>query len=236
MTAGYRIGIDIGGSNIRFVLVKGKKVVKKNIIATPKKFKEFNSILNKTVLGLTSNGKNKIDFLGVAVAGVVHDYMVDYCTNVPYLNGYDFAKAVGFSDPRRMTVDNDARSALWCELRNNRYKKGIVLMLTIGTGIGRAISESGEVKVIKDFEWAEKWERYYQKIQRTKELGVYLAYKLWPLLQKYKPSKIIIGGGVTGKRPELIKDMTKTWREVGYEGNVYKSKSNDFAGAIGAAL
>lgn len=236
MPSDYKIGIDIGGTHIRFVLVKGQRLVKKMIIDTPRKFTDFNNALNNTVWKLTSNGKHKINFVGFAVAGVVNNYTSDYCTNVPYLNGYDFAKALGFSDARHMSVDNDARSALWYELGNANYKKGIVLMITIGTGIGRALAEAGKVMTIKDFEWAEKWEQDYQKLQRNKELAQYLAYKLWPILVKYQPSKIIFGGGVVGKRPELPKEIYKCWQDVGYDGKVYKSKANDYAGALGAAI
>lgn len=236
MAVDYKIGIDIGGTHIRFVLVRSHKLIKKLIIKTPRKLKDFNNALNSGVWKITSSGQHKISYVGFSVAGVVSNYTVDFCTNAPYLNGYNFAEALGFSDSRHMSVDNDARSALWYELQNTKYKKGIILMITLGTGVGRALSQNGQVQLIKDFEWAEKWESEYQKIQRRKELGQYLSYKLWELITKYQPRMVIFGGGVVGKRKGLIKEIAQSWRVAGYDGQVCQSKSNDFAGALGAAL
>ncbi len=236
MVSEYKIGIDIGGTKIRLVLIKGKRLVNKLTIETPKKLKDFNQALNAGVWKLTGNGKHKIFFVGFAVAGVINNSVVDYSQNIVYLNGYNFAQALGFKDGRHMSVDNDARAALWYELKNSSFKKGIVLMLTIGTGIGRALAEAGQVKTIKDFEWPEKWEPDYQKLQRSKELAPYLAYKLWPIIKKYQPRRIIFGGGVVSKRSDLVKEITKYWKQVGYEGKVYKARPNDYAGALGAVL
>ncbi len=187
--------IDIGGTKIR---------VGRREFPTPKDKKSFILFLKKF-----RNAK-KIE---MAVAGVISGTKIVISPNIPYLKNFDFKSLFPKADLR---VDNDARVFLREKLRKIKAKK--VLAFMIGTGIGRAYSERGKVKMIKKLEYPEKWEKEYQKIRDRKDykkLAEFLGEKLSVLIKKYKPEAIILGGGVI-KRREFYKRIKKELKVKAY--------------------
>jgi predicted NBD/HSP70 family sugar kinase len=135
-----------------------------------------------------------------------------------------------------LRVDNDARTYARAEY-NIGAGKGAkrILMITLGTGIGRAYGENGKIKNLKIFETNESWEKEYQKIYEKKALAEFLGEKLAPIIKYLNPEIVVLGGGVVQKKGyfEVIKKALSN-RVAKLE--IKCSKLGKFAGAIGAAM
>lgn len=126
------IGIDIGGSYIKIVDSRGKKEKIKN----PGNFKEL-------LETLTSISK-KYHKIGLAVAGFIDTKgYIHQSPNIPYLNG----KKITIKG-KRIYVANDATLACYGEVlfgsAKKWRKKGIVVCLTLGTGLGGGLTIDGK--------------------------------------------------------------------------------------------
>ncbi|MGI8663960.1 MAG: polyphosphate--glucose phosphotransferase [Acidimicrobiales bacterium] len=148
-----------------------------------------------------------------------------------------FADAIGTT----VTVINDADAAGIAEMRfgAGKGRRGVVVMLTLGTGIGSGLfldgelvpnSELGHIEI--DGRDAEKraaanvrddehlsWKRYASRVQRYIE---HLDALLWPDL-------VIIGGGVSRKAVKLLP-------HIDVRPEVVPAMLQNGAGIVGAAL
>ncbi|MBI5733655.1 MAG: ROK family protein [Candidatus Kerfeldbacteria bacterium] len=215
------IYFDIGGTYIRAEVVKNGRVLFYKKISTPKKLTSFVKQLRQLVAGLLSQYQcRKIDF---GVAGVVKGLVVKYCPNIKYLCNFDFKKVV---PPQvKVGVDNDARAWLSRALEmNSRLRKGVVLGLTVGTGIGRTVARNGKVLPIKKFEYPEKWEQEYQqrRFESSKKLAPWLIKNLQPIISKYKPKSIVWSGGVIEKKLGFYQELVKSLGNVNSKIRVVK--------------
>lgn len=169
----------------------------------PKNLTDF-EVLFKLFIKKLQPVHDQVRGVEVGIAGVVSGHRVLGCRNIPWFRKYDFRRLV--PKKYKLVVDNDARMFLRQQLSSGaagRAKR--VLALTIGTGIGRAYAENGRVKKIKAFEHAETWEREYQRLRfrSPKFLAIFLAKKFKPIIKKYQPEVIILGGGVLAKKRGL---------------------------------
>jgi polyphosphate glucokinase len=118
-------------------------------------------------------------------------------------------------------------------------EKGVVLMLTLGTGIGSAIfidgrllpnTEFGHLKIRgKDAEWRASdaarqrkdltWEQYGKRLNEVLQT---LEGLLWPDL-------IIIGGGIS-------KDYQRFFPYIKVQAEIVPAQMQNLAGIVGAAL
>ncbi|QQG42350.1 MAG: ROK family protein [Candidatus Giovannonibacteria bacterium] len=223
------VGLDIGGSKIRAVLWDGKKVLAAREAKTPKNLGGFKKILRKLF-----GGHSKI---GIAVPGRIKGAVFVSATNMPYIRNFNFAEFFGGAKVNPHTkkfgvgvkVDHDAR----CFARAEHRDKRTTLFLTLGTGIGRAISKDGKILKIKSFEYPARWEKKYKEIRDSRnddELAIFLAKKLKGIIETYKTEKVIIGGGVAAR--ENFSD--KLQKTLGLP--VKKSKLGKNSVAIGAAM
>lgn len=141
----------------------------------------------------------------------------------------------------RVTVANDADVAGLAELRfgAGRGNKGVVLMITIGTGLGTALFVGGrlvpnlemghiEIKGIDAESWASdaareredlKWDKWAKRIDR------YL-HKMEDLLW---PDLIIVGGGVSKRSEKFFPELT-------LRTPIVPATFLNDAGIVGAAL
>lgn len=226
------IGIDIGGSKIRGILWSssarwnGKKILKNVEFSTPKSLKAFEKTLKRALKKLNASGSVKK--IGIGVAGVIKNNKVISATNIKYLKNY--------SSPKNYKIDNDARCFARAEyILGAGYGTKSVLVFTLGTGIGRAYGKNGKILKIKRFEYAEDWEKDYQKIHSKKALSEFLGEKLKLLIDALNPEIIILGGGVVDKKG-YYETIKRALNDNGQAVRVKKSKLGKFAGAIGAAL
>ena len=207
------IGIDIGGSKVRGVLWDGKQMVRFSYFKMPKKLSIFEKKMKNLVRIL--DFRNNIKKIGIGIAGRVVGTKVVRAKNIPYFINSDFKK---FFPNVFLKVDNDARTYALAE-----YKIGSgsgaknMLMITLGTGIGRAFVRNNKILRIRRFEYAESWEKEYQKIHGKEGLAKFLGEKLSLLIEALNPEVVVLGGGVIEKKGyfEVIKgvqpDNTSTY-------------------------
>ena len=230
------LGIDIGGSKIRGVLWDGRRAVLAIEVATPRAKGAFAKRVVTLSAGLSRRAKSKVRGIGIGVAGRIRGTRVVSSRNILYLRDFDF-KILPLSAPIR--VDNDARAFARAEASLGAGRRSRrMLAFTIGTGIGRAYSELGRLRSVKQFEHAEPWEPDYQRIRDTEDsraLAVFLGEKLARIARQYRADVVVLGGGVLGRRG-FRRRLTSDLRAQGLTANVRPGILGRNAAAIGAAL
>ena len=146
---GTRLGIDIGGTNIKFAVVEGTKVELKESIPTAETLERIITDIADKVTEIQK--KYNIKAVGVGTPGTIKNGIVN-AINLPFKN-IDLEKLLVEKIDLPITVDNDANCAALGEIifGNTKDCKNIVLV-TLGTGVGSGIiinraiySEGGEM-------------------------------------------------------------------------------------------
>lgn len=214
------LGIDVGGSGIKGApvdLATGRFAADRIRIETPQP---------ATPSAVCSAIKQIVDMfddvtaatpVGVTVPGVVAGGIVRTAANIdPAWVGFDVETHLRELLGRAVVVVNDADGAGIGELRHGAAKgqNGLVVVTTLGTGIGTALihngvlvpnSELGHLEIggrdaetwaassIKEAEglsfkvWAERLQKYYAQLEAL----------LWPDL-------IVVGGGISSKAAKFL--------------------------------
>lgn len=229
------MGIDIGATKIRAILWNGKRVTRSLEFATPKNEADF----QKTLAGLSVlliRG-NSVRGIGIGSAGIVKRATLLSSPNIPCIRQFNFRRLYPSAMPLR--VDNDARCFGRAELlRGAGRGAGSLFALTIGTGIGRAYGKNGKIIMTKAFEYPEPWERSYQILRDGRDderLAEFLAENLAPLLNSYKPERIIVGGGVM-ERKGFLKELRGAFKNDLFASKIRRARWQKNAVAVGAAL
>lgn len=209
------LGIDIGGTGIKGALVDldtGTLVSERFRLDTPRP--ALPGAVADTVVAVAEH----FDFagpVGVAFPGVVLDGVVRTAANLhPDWVGASLTELVGSRLAGPSAFLNDADAAGLAEARFGAAKgvSGVVLLVTLGTGIGTAMINNGQLVPNSEFghleldavdaetyaaasarkrnnnsweEWARHAEHYLKYLERL----------VWPKL-------FVLGGGIT-KNPEL---------------------------------
>lgn len=237
-----RLGIDIGGSGIKGAPVdvdSGELTAARFRLPTPKgaKPKDVADVVQQVAASFDVQGPVGITFPGVVLHGVtltaanVSDDWVGVDADAM------FTEHLG----RPVTMMNDADAAGVAEMHfgAGRDRLGVVVLITLGTGIGSALfvdgtlvpnTELGHVELDgKDAELAASGSaRDREKLspkEYAKRLGHYLQYLdglLWPDL-------FILGGGVSKQGEKYLPHL-----DVRCEVVLAELRNN--AGIVGAAL
>jgi predicted NBD/HSP70 family sugar kinase len=229
------VGIDIGGSKIRGILWNGRRVLRAHELPTPDNEKHF----ARAILELVSTLARQEPFaaIGIGAAGIIQGTTLLSSPNIPFIKEFNFRVLWPRSIPLR--VDNDARCFARAELlRGARRRAESLFALTIGTGVGRAYGKIGKVIRLKEFEYPEPWEKEYQEVRNKRDVGEladFLGDKLAPLLQPFKPTVIVIGGGVMERR-EFPQKLRRSIKAHGLQAQIGRARLGKNAVAIGAAL
>lgn len=226
------LGIDIGGTKMRAVLLTDHKVLRAIELTTPKTRLGF--IKNLKLLAKIAG--NRIMPVGIGVPGKVKSTLAIFCPNIPYLRNFDFKKF--FIKGTKIRVDNDASCFARAEFylgAGRPYKS--IFALTLGTGVGRAYAKSGQAHDIK-FEDQSKSEKEFQKIrdnQDNKKLSIFVAKKLSVIGSSLKPDAYILGGGVLARK-NMFLNLKKELKKCGVIKPILRSRFSKNSAAIGAAL
>jgi polyphosphate glucokinase len=235
------IGVDVGGTGIKGARVElasgtatGRVRIPTPHPATPDAVADT---IAKVVEQLDLPGPIGCTLPAVVVGGTVRTAAhID-----PSWIGTHAAALIGRAVDRPCTVLNDADAAGLAEARYGaaRGRRGVVIVVTVGTGIGTALlndgrlvpnSELGHVEVrgkVAD-SWASDSKRSEKKLSWAhwaERLDAYLAHLhsvLWPEL-------IVIGGGVVKHTDEFLDAINP-----GCEVRV--AELGNLAGIVGAAL
>lgn len=157
----YRIGIDLGGTNIAAAIVSEDfKIVKKMSVPTGAQreaslIMDDMAVLCKNVCEEAGIAIEDIEAVGIASPGVANhdDGIVEYSCNLPFRK---FPICKELSDRigvKNIHVENDANAAAWGEAVAGVAKgtKNSV-MITLGTGVGGGVIIDG--KVFSGFNYA----------------------------------------------------------------------------------
>ena len=244
MKSKFVLGIDIGGSGIKGAIVNvktGKMTTKKHRIPTPE------SSTPEAVVDTIKQIAKQFDWkdaIGVGFPGVMQHGIVKTAANVD--NGWldvDLERLLEKHTGSKSVAINDADAAGMAEMKYGvgRKNKGVVIMLTVGTGIGCALFTQG--KLVPNCEWghfclpggiddAEKWASdaarknfnlsWDEWMQRLKKYINYIEDMFWPDL-------IIIGGG-------LAKKLEKKGIMFETRTKIVPAQLLNEAGIVGAAV
>ena len=239
------LGIDIGGSGIKGAPVdvkNGTLITSRHRIPTPQPATP--EAVAEAVAKIHSD--LKIDGpIGCTVPGRVRKGTVETAANIDDAwIGTNAAKLFKKHCGVPVAVLNDADAAGLAEVKfgAGKGKKGTVLLLTFGTGIGSALFVDGRLVPNTEFGHIRYdhrvAEHYAADSVRTKE---HLTWERWakrrvqPVLEMYEfllaPDLIIVGGGVS--KPDkwgLYSDHLKT------KAKLKPAELGNEAGIVGAAL
>ncbi|QXP53971.1 ROK family protein [Cellulophaga sp. HaHa_2_95] len=236
------LGIDIGGSGIKGALVNtvtGELLTERFRIETPKSGKpeEIAEVFAKIVKHFKYQGPIGCGFPTIIKNGVckAHGNLSKKWLGV---NAEElFSDFTGLP----VTVINDADAAGYATMNYGigKGEKGLVLMITIGTGLGSGAFFNGEL--LPNFELGQipykkhaKFEHYAAASIKEKEK---LSYKKWgKRFNKFleyielivSPDLIIIGGGTS-------KDFDEFKEYITIDTRVIPAELQNYAGIIGAA-
>ena len=157
----FRIGIDLGGTNIAAGLVnESYRIVRKDSVPTnahrdPALIVDDIAALCKKICADEGIALSAIDAIGIASPGIANhdDGVVEYSNNLPFrkLRICDMLRErTGIAN---IHVENDANAAAWGEAvagAAKGTKKSV--MITLGTGVGGGIIIDG--KVFSGFNYA----------------------------------------------------------------------------------
>ncbi|MFF7637596.1 ROK family glucokinase [Kitasatospora sp. NPDC008050] len=143
------IGIDIGGTKVVAGVVNGEgKIVEQLRTETPHKSKSpkvVEDVIVELVLELAD--RHDVHAVGIGAAGWV-DYDRSRVLFAPHLNWRDEPLREALSDRLKfpVVVENDANAAAWAEWRFGAGRgEDLLVMITLGTGIGGAVVRHGYV-------------------------------------------------------------------------------------------
>lgn len=241
--AGQALGVDVGGSGIKGGIVDlatGQLVGERFRVPTPQ------PATPEAVTAAVAEVVRHFDFagpLGVTYPGVVVDGVVYTAANVDRAwigtnAAQEYSRAL---DGRPVTVLNDADAAGLAEQRYGagRNHKGVVVLLTFGTGIGSAVIHNGmllpntefghievggkeaEHRAASSVKEAKGWS-FRQWAKQVSKVLVAVENAIWPDL-------FIAGGGISRKAEKWIPLLTNRTPVVAAE-------LLNTAGLVGAAM
>ncbi len=141
------IGIDLGGTNLRFALFDySGKILKRKEVRTPRKKEE----IVKLIYEICNDFKkefNDIVGCGIGLAGIIDKIngVLTISPNIPELNGFKIREEFKIL-PFPFIFENDANCAAVGEqwLGSARGKRN-VLFITLGTGVGGGLILDGKL-------------------------------------------------------------------------------------------
>jgi polyphosphate glucokinase len=238
------LGIDIGGSGIKGAIVdtqKGKLITERYALDTPQPAtpKSVINTVDRLVKYFNWSGKIGCTFPAVIQHGIAHS-----AANIDksWIE-INVEQKIKEKTACQSIVLNDADAAGIAEMTfgaGKEHKNRLVIMLTLGTGIGCAIFINN--KLVPNTEFGrvimpngKKAEWYASARIRTKEnltwlewagrLNEYLTY----MEMLFSPDLFIIGGGISEEHHKFLSLIT-------IKANIIPAYFKNQAGIIGAAI
>ena len=256
------LGIDIGGTRIKAVLLRGTDKQKPVLHSIPTPDTREAAIYAMQDLARAAQGDTKIAGIGIGVPGIIDQKtgVIEKAPNVPWLDGWRLAD-MWETQGVPVAVENDSRCFVLAESMwgaGAGYKN--IVGLAIGTGIGGGIMINGALirgvhaaagefghmvlaldeKNIASSQTLEHMgaKRAFEKYgDRSAVIGVAVAN----LINVFDPEMVVLGGGGVaddGVTIEVIRNIMRSFvLSVGAkETPVAPAHLGDAAQAIGAGL
>ncbi len=237
------LGIDIGGTGIKGAPVdvgKGQLVGERFRLETPQPAvpNAVADVVEKVAAHFNYQGPTGVAFPAVVKHGVTYTAANVDRSWIGTNAGELFSRHVGGP----VTVVNDADAAGIAEIRfgAGRDRKGVVILLTLGTGIGSAIFLNGELIPNTEFghlivRGKEAEKRASEKVREDKKLSwrqwaKRLSEFLNEMEKLFSPDLFIMGGGISKKADKFIPYLTTKTEVI-----VVPALMRNEAGIIGAA-
>ena len=235
------LGIDVGGSGIKGNLVditQGQVTTERHRIVTPQPAtpEAVADVIAKIVKHFDYQGP-----VGCTVPGIVQQGVVLSAANIDksWVNTDAdalFEQTTGC--PVTVMNDADAAGVAEMEFGIGKGQKGVVFMLTFGTGIGTAVFTDGKLVPNTElghieFNGSTAEPQMSAKVKEDKDM----SYKKWgKLVNKYlqyleflfSPTMFIIGGGISKKSEKFFPYLDT-------KAEVVPAKLLNDAGIVGAA-
>ncbi len=158
----YRIGIDLGGTNIAAGIVNENfEIIEKTSVPTgaerpAAEIAADMAAVCHAVCQKAGISPSEIASVGIASPGIANhdDGVIEYCCNIPAFCQFPICDAVKAGFPvDHVFVENDANAAAWGEVIAGAAKgTKDSIMITLGTGVGGGIVIDG--KIISGFNYA----------------------------------------------------------------------------------
>lgn len=238
------LGIDIGGSGIKGALVDvttGQLLSDRHRIPTPKggQPEDVIAVLNKLLKHFHDPSMPHCP-IGITFPGVVHGGCTLTAANMHKdWIGFPAEETFNAQLNQHFYLLNDADAAGLAEAHFGESNKGVVLLLTFGTGIGSALIHNGVL--IPNTELGHLWleGKHAESVAaaRVKD-DKNLSWKAWTkrvnrylshIERLFSPDTIIIGGGVSKHADQWLHHLET-------RALVQPSQFRNNAGIIGAAL
>ena len=237
------IGIDIGGTGIKGGLVdtRGGVLISSRIKKETPSGGEPEGIAGAVAEIVAQLGNRRDRPIGICFPAVVEDGVTKSAANVSSRwIGFDAVQFFSRELHTKVFVVNDADAAGYAETKfgAGKGKKGLVIMTTLGTGIGTALihhgilvpnAELGHLEIdgidyetkasyaakerenLSFAQWAERLQRYYTELERL-----------------FSPKLFIVGGGISKSHSEFLPLLK-------LKTPIVPAKLKNSAGIIGAA-
>lgn len=243
MTSTHAFGIDFGGTGIKGApvdLAKGDFSAERVRIKTPSKSTPKN--VAEVFVELLAAFPDSTGPVGVTVPGVVRHGVVRTAANIDEeWIGTDADQLFSHATGREVHVVNDADAAGLAEVRYGaaRDQRGLVIITTLGTGIGTALvydgvlipnSELGHLEIdghdaerraansareredLSWSHWAKRLQTYYRALENL-----------------FAPDLFVVGGGVSKQSAQFLPLLD-------LDTEIVPAQLRNDAGAVGAAL
>ena len=242
------IGVDVGGSGIKAAVVDvddGRFVSDRLRVPTPVPStpEAVSASIGRLVKRLVAAAKVHADApVGIGLPGVVLGGALKTAANIdPTWVDFPITEKLSKGLKRPVTIANDADAAGTAEMRFGigAGRQGVVVLLTLGTGVGSAVFVDGKIVPNTEFGQMEirgrPAERRSASAARTRR-G--LSWKAWAQdldehLQRIDeliwPDLFILGGGVSKNGDKFIPRLTVL-------PSVVPAQLRNDAGIIGAAV
>lgn len=243
MQTRYVLGIDIGGTGIKGAVVdfeKGELVDERVKIDTP--VPSTTEAVAETVAALVKQIGYDGDLIGCGFPSIVKHGVAYSAANIhPSWIGTNVEQLFSGTTGKKVFATNDADAAGLSEMRFGRGRgvKGVVLLITIGTGLGSALFVDGHLvpnTELGHIPWhGGSAEHYVSNTARKKfdltweEFGKRFNDYLHMVDRLFSPGLFILGGGVSNKYSQFSE-----WIQIDTE--VVTAETFNNAGIIGAAL
>ena len=236
------LGIDIGGSGIKGAIVdveKGELITERHRIPTPQ------PSTPSAVAGVIAELVEHFEWkgpIGCTFPAIVHHGVIKTAANVDDAwIGVDSIKLFEETTGCPVRVINDADAAGVAEIffGAGRNHKDVVIMLTLGTGIGSAIFVDGHLLPNTEFghlpiRGVDAEDRCSDRIRKQEDLnwkkwGKRVSEFLAAMEFFFSPDLFIIGGGVSKKHHKFLQYFESA-------APVVPAQLRNEAGIIGAAM
>jgi polyphosphate glucokinase len=242
------IGIDVGGSGIKAAVVdveSGRFRSERLRIATPSPAtpEAVISSIGRIVKRLArASGLGTTTPVGVGLPGVTMDNTLKFAGNIdPAWIGFPVVERLRKATGRPVTIVNDADAAGIAEMRFGvgQDQKGVVIFLTLGTGVGSGVFVDGTLVPNTEFGQMEiRGRPAERRSAAAARLRRGLSWKAWAqdldehldrIDKLMWPNLIILGGGVSKQGDRYIPRLT-------VRPPVVAAQLRNDAGIIGAAI